>query len=142
MKPRLTAIVVLTLLLLGPGAAAQDITGQVYWNFSGLVTEGGSWEMRVTASGREFTPGDGLTIAVEFTVNSIGLAHNISRVNGIYTLVTGQRMFDGNGDTIGGSHAMASTILNGVGLPIEGESYGLPPTGSAVTSTTPSTRTS
>ena len=88
--------------------------------------EGGTWEMRVTASGRDFNPGDGLSLAVEFTINSIGLAHNIQRVNGVYTLVTGRRVFDENGFSIGGSHAMASNILTGTGLPIEGETYGLP----------------
>jgi hypothetical protein len=47
-------------------------------------------------------------------------------VKGIYTLVTGARTFDGNGRMIGGRHAMASTILTGVGLPIEGETRDFP----------------
>jgi len=120
----LTAI--LMLLALSPGAGAQNASGQVTWTFNGLVAEGGTWEMTVTTSSREFQAGEGLTLAVDFTINSLGLAYNIERVSGIYTLVTGIRTFDEEGMMIGGSHAMASTVLNNLDLPIEGEYSGLP----------------
>lgn len=127
MRERATAIAAMVILLgLCPGAGAQDASTQVSWTFSGLVAEGGTWEMTVTASAREFQPGDGLTLAADFRINSPGLAYNIDRVSGIYTLVTGIRTFDADGMMIGGSHAMASNVLNSLDLPIEGETSGLP----------------
>jgi len=127
MKQRVLAIGVICLLLLGgQDVFAQDITGQVSWNFTGHVAEGGTWDMRVTASGRDFVPGDGLTLAVEFVINSYGLAYNINNIDGIYTLVTGMRTFTDDGMMIGGSQNMASTAMSGVGLPIEIGLHGLP----------------
>jgi len=129
MKYRLITIAAILLALLpGTTASGQVAGGQTTWTFSGHVAEGGTWEMRITASQRSFQPGDGLNLAVEYTINSIGLAHNIDRVNGVFTLVTGLRTFDGDGNMLGTTHSMGSTVLTGVGLPIEGESHGLPTT--------------
>ncbi len=120
-------IVVGLLVVSGPGARGQDtLPAAVTWTTNGLVAEGGTWEMRITTSQRSFNPGDAFTLAIEFDINSIGLAYNIERINGVYSLVTGLRTFNSDGEMIGASHTMASTILNGIGLPIEGETQGLP----------------
>ncbi|MCX6645553.1 MAG: hypothetical protein NTY09_04225 [bacterium] len=123
----LVLAVISLMAVIGPGAAGQEPNPEgVTWAFNGLVAEGGSWEMRITTSQRTFNPGDGMTLAIDFDINSIGLAFNAQRINGIYTLVTGLRTFNADGDMIGASHTMASTILNGLGFPIEGETQGLP----------------
>lgn len=127
MTRSITALAALAFLLtMGPGALSQDASSQVTWNFSGAVAQGGTWQMRVTASGREFNAGDGLTLAVEFNINSPGLTQNVNRVAGVCTLVTGARVFNQDGDMIGAPDAMASTVLTGIGLPIEGAYEGLP----------------
>ncbi len=132
---RLLTALLLFMLAMSPGARGQNATEPsasggsqhgVTWDFSGLVAEGGTWQMRVTTSARAYMPGDGLTMAIDFTINSVGLAYNIERVAGVYTLVTGIRAFDGEGKAIGRDHSMASTVLNSLGLPIEGETEGLP----------------
>ena len=112
--------------VIGPGASGQQPDPGVTWTFNGLVAEGGSWEMTITTSQRAFNPGDGMTLAIDFDIDSIGLAYNAERINGIYTLVTGMRTFNTDGDMIGASHTMTSTIMNGDGIPIEGETQGLP----------------
>jgi hypothetical protein len=115
-------------MLLTVTAWGQTPTGseQVTWNFSGTMADDGTWEMMVTAPQRTYQPGDTMNVAIEYTIHSPGLAWNIDKTLGVYTLVTGQRVFDGNGDMIGSSHEMISPILTGVGLPIEGESRGFP----------------
>lgn len=112
-------------MVLSTGSSGQALE-QPVWNFSGPMAEAGTWDMRVTASSRAFMPGDGLTLGIDFTIHSLGLAYNIDRTIGIYTLVTGKRIFDVDGNMTGGSHAMDSTILTGVGLPIDGEYTGIP----------------
>jgi len=127
MVKRLTLITAIVLLLLpGSRAIGQDSASQVSWDFTGTVAEEGSWAMHVTAPSRSFQPGSGLTLAIDFTINSIGLSYNVSRINGVYTLVTGSRVFNENGEMIGRTQALGSTILTGVGLPIESPVTGLP----------------
>jgi hypothetical protein len=116
------------ILLIGvsPSAMGQEPGDQVTWSYTAPMVEGGSWDIGITASKRSYQPGDGLTLGIEFTINSIGLAFNTERILGVYTLVTGSRVFDAEGNMIGNSQEMASTILNAEGLPIEGEYTGLP----------------
>lgn len=120
------AVMAIIILALAPSAYSQDSVSQPLWQYTGPMAENGTWDMGVTLSARSFGPGDGLTVGVDFTIHSLGLAYNIDRTKGIYTLVTGNRLFDGNGDMIGSSHSMAGTVLNSLGLPIEGEHEGLP----------------
>ncbi len=117
---------ILLLVFLSPSAWGQEFYNPVSWSYTGPMVEDGTWDIEVTSSGRLFMPGDGLTLGIEFNINSVGLTYNIDRIEGIYTLVTGSRVFDENGNMIGNSHAMVSTLLTGVGLPVEGESFGLP----------------
>ncbi len=118
------AILLLTCLI--PVAQVQGQTDQVIWSYTGPMAEDGTWDIQVTAPRRYYSPGDRLTLGVDFTLNSLGLSYNMQRIEGIYTLVTGSRVFDEDGLMIGTSHAMASPLLTGIGLPIEGESFGLP----------------
>ncbi len=130
MKRSLTVLTLLVLLMaIAPAALGQNITGQATWNFTGIVAEGGTWEMRVTASSKEIDPGDGLTLAIDYEINSYGLAYNADRIDGVYSLVTGARVFNQDGEMIGGPQVMASTLLTGTGLPIEIETSGLPTDG-------------
>ncbi|MFH1676875.1 MAG: hypothetical protein ABIC40_07605 [bacterium] len=119
-------IAVLLLIVVSPAASGQAPNTIPSWTDSGSMAEGGSWEAKITASSRSFEPGDMITVSVDFTIRSLGLAYNINRINGIYTLVTGSREFNETGDMTGGSHMMGSTILTGTGLPIKGEISGLP----------------
>lgn len=117
---------VIFLISIAPGALSQEEMRQISWDFTGSVAENGTWNMKVTVPKRTYKLGEGLTITVDYTINSPGLAYNIERVSGIYVLITGFRSFDGNGEMIGGSHAMVSTILTGTGLPIQGENHDFP----------------
>ncbi|HDS30774.1 MAG TPA: hypothetical protein ENN67_06995, partial [Firmicutes bacterium] len=103
-----------------PRAAGLDAVSPS-WSFTVPMVEDGTWDIEITSSSRSFEPGDGMTIAIDFTIHSVGLALNVDRILGIYTLVTGARVFDSDGDMIGNSHEMASTVLTSGGLPIHGE---------------------
>jgi len=124
---RLTLITAIILLLLpGSQAVGQDSSSQVMWDGSGYAAESGTWDLQITAASREYQPGDGLTIAIDFTITSVGLSYNVGRINGVYTLVTGSRVFNENGEMIGRTQALGSTQLTGTGLPIESQVSGLP----------------
>lgn len=97
--------------------------------YGGSMAEDGVWKLNAGITVSDRTDGTQEFIAQgSFQLLSSGLAYSAEEriFKGIFILLIGERIFDGNGDYRYGRNVLSSGFLTETGLPVEGMTHGLP----------------